>query len=51
VEAERLFCSEYAYWCYGKSGILPSDWQEKDSPTPGDMLSLGLFKDPVLIKE
>ena len=38
ADARRLFCSEYAFLCYGYTG---------KAPTPGDMPSMGIFKKPV----
>lgn len=40
ADARKLFCSEYCFVCYGLNGT---------APTPGDMPSLGIFRDPVLI--
>lgn len=40
ADARELFCSEYCFVCYGLNGT---------APTPGDMPSLGIFREPVLI--
>jgi hypothetical protein len=35
ADARALFCSEYCFLCYGKTG---------KAPTPGEMPKLGIFK-------
>lgn len=40
ADARELFCSEYCFICYGMAG---------ESPTPGDMPGLGIFKQPIKI--
>ncbi|OGW44436.1 MAG: hypothetical protein A2Y66_01710 [Nitrospirae bacterium RBG_13_41_22] len=44
VEANRFFCSEYAFMAYRDNGIKMNI---NKAPTPADMPSLGIFKDPV----
>lgn len=44
VNANRLFCSEYAYMAYKENG-LPV--YQKKAPRPADMPGLGIFKDKV----
>ena len=38
ADARSLFCSEYCFLAYGFTG---------KAPAPGDMPSLGIFKDPI----
>ena len=46
---EALFCSEYCYWAYGKSGCLPIGWEVENAPYPGEMPDLKIFDEPVLM--
>ena len=46
ADANKFFCSEYAYMAYKENG-LPVDFEK--APRPADMPSLGIFDEPVQI--
>ena len=49
LNAEKLFCSEFAYYCWKEAGIKMNN-PSGMAPRPGDIQDLGIFDKPIRLK-